>query len=296
MGAVRWDSEPRLRRPVMLAAFEGWNDAGDAASTAARYLRDRWQARPFAAIDPEDFYDFSTTRPEVRLVDGVTREIVWPTNELSAAALGGSDHDVVVLLGVEPQLRWRTFCGEIVEVARRLGVELVVTLGALLADVAHTAPVQVTGAAADPTMAARLGLQRSRYEGPTGIVGVLHDACRHAGLPSASLWAAVPHYVAGTPSPKAALALVARAAALVGVPVATADLEIAAAAYERQVSEVVASDEEIAAYVHQLEERQLEERQLEEAAHGDEELPSGEVLAAELERFLREHGGDTGGT
>lgn len=285
MGAVRWAAEPRLRRPVMLAAFEGWNDAGDAASTAARYLRDRWQARAFATIDPEEFFDFSTTRPEVRLVDGVTREIVWPTNEFAAAALGGGGHDVVVLLGVEPQLRWRTFCGEILEVARRLGVELVVTLGALLADVAHTRPVQVTGAAADPAMAERLGLQRSRYEGPTGIVGVLHDACRHAGVPSASLWAAVPHYVAGTPSPKAALALVQRASALVGAPVAATDLEIAAAAYERHVSEVVESDEEVAAYVHQLE----------EAGESEEELPTGEALAAELERFLREHGSGNGG-
>jgi proteasome assembly chaperone (PAC2) family protein len=282
MGAVRWVAEPRLRRPVMLAAFAGWNDAGDAASSAARYLRDRWQARAFATIDPEEFFDFTTTRPEVRLVDGVTREIVWPTNEFSAAAPGG-DHDVVVLLGVEPQLRWRTFCEEVLGVARRLGVELVVTLGALLADVAHTRPVQVTGAAADPAMAARLGLQRSRYEGPTGIVGVLHDACRQAGVPSASLWAAVPHYVAGTPSPKAALALVQRAGALVGTPVAATDLEIAAAAYERQVSEVVASDEEVAAYV----------RELEEAASEDD-LPSGEALAAELERFLREHGGGNG--
>jgi proteasome assembly chaperone (PAC2) family protein len=285
MDAVRWAAEPRLRRPVMLAAFEGWNDAGDAASSAVRYLRDRWQARPFAHIDPEEFFDFSSTRPEVRLVDGVTREIVWPTNEFSAAALTGAGHDVVVLLGVEPQLRWRTFCAQVLGVADRLGVELVVTLGALLADVAHTQPVQITGTAADPGMAARLGLQRSRYEGPTGIVGVLHDACRRAGVASASLWAAVPHYVAGTPSPKAALALVRRAAALIGVEVPTTDLEIAAAAYERQVSEVVESDEEIAAYVHQLEERTDEE-----------ELPTGEALAAELERYLREHGGDGGPT
>lgn len=284
MEAVRWDAKPRLRRPVMIAAFEGWNDAGDAASMAARYLRDHWQARPFATIDPEEFFDFTTTRPEVRLVDGVTREIVWPTNEFSAAALPASAHDVVVLLGTEPQLRWRTFCTEVLDVARHLGVELVVTLGALLADVAHTQPVQITGAAADPAMAERLGLQRSRYEGPTGIVGVLHDALRRAGLPSASLWAAVPHYVAGTPSPKAALALVRRAGALVGVSVPTADLETAAAAYERQVTQVVESDEEVAAYVHQLEQQPIED-----------ELPTGDALAAELERFLREHGGGNGG-
>ena len=171
----------------MVAAFEGWNDAADASSTAARYLRERWDARPFASIDPEDFFDFSTTRPQVRLIDGLTREITWPETELSAAALPGSQRDVVVLVGTEPQLRWRTFCAEVTGIAGELGVELVVTLGALLADVAHTRPVRVTGTAADPELVARLGLQRSAYEGPTGIVGVLHDACRQAQIPSASL-------------------------------------------------------------------------------------------------------------
>src|SRR5256885_2056089 len=285
MDAIRWSARPSLRRPVLLAAFEGWNDAADAASTAARYLRDRWAARPFAEVDPEEFYDFSSTRPQVRLVDGLTREIVWPANELSAASLPGERHDIVVLLGVEPQLRWRTFSEQVIGAARELGVEMVITLGALLADVAHTRPVQVTGTAADQTLVERLRLQRSRYEGPTGIVGVLHAACNAAGIPSASLWAAVPHYVAATPSPKAALALVRRTAGLLATQLTTTDLEILAASYERQVTEVVASDDDVSAYVQQLEERGDEDDELEEA-----DLPSGDALAAELERFLREQG------
>src|SRR5260221_1795122 len=195
MDHVQWGHRPRLRRPVMVAAFEGWNDAADASSTAARYLRERWEARPFATIDPEDFYDFSTTGPMVRLSDGVTREIVWPETELSAAALPGSQRDIIVMVGTEPQLKWRTYCSEVTGIAAELGVEMVVTLGALLADVAHTRPVRVTGTAADPALVERLGLQRSAYEGPTGIVGVLHDACTRVNIPSASLWAAVPHYV-----------------------------------------------------------------------------------------------------
>ena len=281
MDHVRWDERPRLRRPVLVAAFEGWNDAAESATTAVRYLRDRWGGRPFASIDPEEFYDFSSTRPQVRLTDGFTREIVWPANELSAASLAHHDHDVVMLVGSEPQLRWRTFCAEVVDVAVELRVELIVILGALLADVAHTRPVKVSGSAASPELVTRLGLQRSRYEGPTGIVGVLHDALAKAKVPSASLWAAVPHYVAATPSPKAALALVERAASLIEVPVVTADLAQLAADYERQVSEVVAADEDVSAYVSRLEESSDSEGL---------ELTSGEELAAELQRFLREQG------
>ncbi len=283
---MRWDHRPRLRRPVLVAAFEGWNDAADAASGAARYLKASWGARPFATIDPEEFYDFSSTRPQVRLAEGFTREIIWPSNELSGASLPETGRDVVVLIGTEPQLRWRTFCAQVVGVARDLGAELVVTLGALLADVAHTRPVRVTGTAADGELVRRLNLERSTYEGPTGIVGVLHDACRRADLPSASLWAAVPHYVAATPSPKATLALVKRASTLLSTPLVTADLEQRAADYELQVSEVVATDEDVAAYV----------RRLEEAGDAADEEPlrpqSGDAIAAELERFLRDQRGE----
>ncbi len=287
MEHVQWDEHPKLRRPVLLAAFEGWNDAADSASSAARYLKERWGARPFATIDPEEFFDFSSTRPQVRLGGGFTREIVWPSNELSAASLPETGRDVVVLLGTEPQLKWRTFCAQVLAVAKQIGAELVVTLGALLADVAHTRPVKVTGTAADPELVRRLGLERSTYEGPTGIVGVLHDACRQASLQSASLWAAVPHYVAATPSPKATLALVRRTSTLLSTPLVTADLEQRAIDYEQQVSEVVATDDEVAAYVRRLEEAV-------DASAGEEPLEpqSGEVIAAEFERFLRDQQGE----
>jgi proteasome assembly chaperone (PAC2) family protein len=287
MDYVRWQDRPQLRRPVLIAAFEGWNDAADAASTAVRYLRDRWSAQPFATIDHEDFYDFTATRPQVRLVEGITRRIEWPETELSWAALPGTSRDVVVLLGHEPQLKWRTFTEQVVDLAKDLRIELIVILGALLADVAHTRPVRVTGTAADAELVQRLKLGRSTYEGPTGIVGVLHDAFSRAHLHSASLWAAVPHYVASTPSPKASLALVERAADLLSTKVDTTDLRITAADYEREVSEVVAADDDVIAYVQRLE------------ASGDEddsaasmEMVSGDVLAAELERFLREENGD----
>ena len=287
MDYVRWQDRPQLRRPVLIAAFEGWNDAADAASTAVRFLRDQWSARPFATIDHEDFYDFTATRPQVRLIEGITRRIEWPENELSWAALPGASRDVVVLLGHEPQLKWRTFTEQVVTLAKDLNIELIVILGALLADVAHTRPVRVTGTAADAELVRRLKLGRSTYEGPTGIVGVLHDAFSKAHLPSASLWAAVPHYVASTPSPKASLALVERAAELLSSTVDLTDLRITAADYERQVSEVVAADDDVVAYVQRLEASVDED---ESAA--DMEMVSGDVLAAELERFLREEHGD----
>jgi len=286
MEYVHWKNRPTLRRPVLVAAFEGWNDAADAASSATRYLRDRWSARPFATIDPEEFYDFSATRPQVRLTRGGSRQIVWPAAELSAAALPGTSRDVVVLLGHEPQLKWRTFTEQVVGVANDLGVELIVILGALLADVAHTRPVRVTGTAADPELVTRLGLGRSTYEGPTGIVGVLHEAFATASLPSASLWAAVPHYVASTPSPKASLALVERAAGLLSTSVVTADLQVAALDYERQVSEVVADDDDVSAYVRRL------EASADEDDVADMETVTGDALADELEQFLREQPGD----
>lgn len=286
MEYVHWQDRPTLRRPVLVAAFEGWNDAADAASSATRYLRDRWSARPFATIDPEEFYDFSSTRPQVRLTQGISREIVWPEAEFSAASLPGTSRDVVVLLGHEPQLKWRTFTEQVVGVAGELGIEMIVILGALLADVAHTRPVRVTGTAADPDLVTRLGLGHSTYEGPTGIVGVLHDAFARAGLPSASLWAAVPHYVASTPSPKASLALVERAAVLLSTSVTTADLEVAALDYERQVSEVVAADDDVSAYVHRL------EVSADEDDVADMETVTGDALADELERYLREQRGD----
>ena len=283
MDPVRWEERPQLRRPVLVAAFEGWNDAGDGASMAARYLASGWAARPFATIDPEEFYDFTVTRPQIRFAEGSVRELAWPDGELSAASPVGSAHDVVFLHAAEPQLRWRTYAASIVGVARALHVELALTLGGLGAEVSHTRPVRVTGTAADPDLEHRLGLQRSRYQGPTGIVGVLQDAFRAADIPSASLWASVPHYVSSTPSPKAALALVERTAGLLGARIETLELEISASAYERQVSEVVAEDEDIAGYVARLEELAGD---AEEA--GELPWPPPADLAGEVERFLRD--------
>jgi proteasome assembly chaperone (PAC2) family protein len=267
---------------VLVAAFRGWNDGAQGASLALGYLAQAWAAERFADIDPEEFYDFQVTRPHVALVDGETRRVDWPETAFFHAPLPGAGRDAVLLLGIEPNLRWRAFTGAITELAQELGVELVVTLGALLADVPHTRPAPVTGSATDPELVSQLGLGASRYEGPTGIVGVLHDVCRAAGIPSASLWAAVPHYASLAASPKAALALSSRLADLVGADVDLGELERASQAYEEQVSEAVAENEETAAYVRSLEERR--------DALGDElDLPSGDVLAEELTRFLREH-------
>jgi proteasome assembly chaperone (PAC2) family protein len=276
-----------LREPVMVAAFRGWNDAGDAASFAATHLGRVWSADKLASIDPEDFYDFQAVRPQVKLVDGLTREITWPANEFRAARLSDISHDVILLVGTEPSTHWRTFTGVVVDMARRHDVKLVVTLGALLADVPHSRPVHITGTAVDQELVKSLGLQRSRYEGPTGIVGVLHDALARSGVASASLWAAVPHYLAVTPNPKAALALVAKTTELIGVAADTEELEHASEEYEQRVSEMVASDEDVQAYVHLLEERS-DERAAD--VIDPSQLPSGEALAAELEQFLRERG------
>src|SRR4029077_18677359 len=280
MAELNVDRRPALERPVLVAAFRGWNDGGQGASLAAGYLAKAWDARRFAEIDPEGFFDFQTTRPQVRLEEGLTRRIDWAEKVFYHARPEGVERAAGLLLGIEPNLRWRTFSGLIVDFARELGVELVVTLGALLADVPHTRPAPGTGSATDPDLIDQLGLQASRYEGPTGIVGVVHDACRRASIASASLWAAVPHYVSLAPSPKAAAALCERLGALLGAEIDTEELDEAAAAYVTQVSEAIASDEETAPCVEELERRADE---LDET-----DLPSGETLAAELTRFLRE--------
>jgi predicted ATP-grasp superfamily ATP-dependent carboligase len=281
------ESRPDLERPVLIAAFRGWNDGGQGASLAGAYLARAWAAQPFASIDAEGFYDFQATRPMVSLVDGITRQVDWPENSFLHAPLPGAGRDAILLLGTEPNLRWRTFSRLVADLAHDLGTELVITLGSLLADVPHTRPAPVTGSATDPELIERLGLQASRYEGPTGIVGVLHDACGKAGLPSASLWAAVPHYVSLTPSPRAAKALVDRLADLLGADVDTRELDQAAEAYAEQVSEAVQSDAETAAYVEEL------ERRVDQLAE-EADLPSGDAIAAELTRFLRDRENGTG--
>jgi proteasome assembly chaperone (PAC2) family protein len=279
--------DEELREPVLIAAFRGWNDAGDAASFAAQHLGRSWAAKRLASIDPEEFFDFQAVRPHVQLVDGITRKIAWPSNEFWVAHPSESQHDVLLLVGTEPNTRWRTFAGLVAGVAQRHNVRMVITLGALLADVPHSRPVQITGTAADTELVERLGLKRSRYEGPTGIVGVIHDSLSGSGIASASLWAAVPHYLAVTPNPKAALALVEKTVELMGVSAPVDDLARATAAYEKQVSQMVADDEDVKAYVKLLEDR-ADERTREEL--DPSQLPSGDALAAELERFLRDRG------
>ena len=282
---LRVVEHPTLRRPIMVTAFKGWNDGGQAATVAAGYLVQQWDATRFADIDPEAFMDFQAVRPTVTLDEGLSRRIEWPENAFYHASIPGADRDAVILVGVEPNYRWRGFTDIVTGLARDLGVELVVTLGALLADVPHTRPAPVTGAATDPALVEELGLQLSRYEGPTGIVGVLHDACRGAGLRSVSLWSAVPHYVSLAPSPRAAKALCARLSDLLGTPIDMTELDEAEAEYAAQVSEAVASDPDTQAYVEELEQRA---DTIESFAEGGE-LPTGESLAAELTRFLREH-------
>ncbi|HEU5447733.1 MAG TPA: PAC2 family protein [Acidimicrobiia bacterium] len=281
MDAVIWEARPQLNRPVMVAAFEGWNDAADAASGAVTWLRRRLKATQIARIDPEEFYDFQSTRPEVSLIEGTTRKVSWPANECFSAHVEEVGRDLVLFSGVEPNLKWRTFCTTVIGLARETGCEMVVTLGALLADVPHTRPTRLTGTAVDPELIARLGLSHSRYEGPTGIVGVLHDFCRQAGMPSVSLWAPVPHYVASPPNPKATQALLERLSEVLAIPMGMGDLAEAAVGWEARVNELVGSDPDIAAYVRQLEER--DDDQIDEGS-----LPSGDTLAAELEKYLRD--------
>ena len=280
---LRISRRPSLNNPVLITAFRGWNDGGQGASLAGGYLAKVWRAARFAEIEPETFFDFQATRPQVSLVEGLTRRIDWPDNAFYHARIPGTDRDAVLLLGIEPTLRWRTFTDLIVSLSTDLGVELAVTLGSLLADVPHTRPSPVTGSASDQALVESMGLQASRYEGPTGIVGVLHDACRRSGISSVSLWAAVPHYVSLAPSPRAAHALCVRLGELLGVDIETGELSEAAETYSEQVSEAVASDSDTAAYVEELEQRSDAIDEVTEA-----ELPSGDSLAAELTRFLRE--------
>ncbi|HEV3135449.1 MAG TPA: PAC2 family protein [Acidimicrobiia bacterium] len=282
MASLAWEQRPELRRPVLVAGFEGWNDAASAASEAAGWLTRQFGATKMASMDPEEHFDFQSARPTVELVDGVTRDLSWPANEFFAVPVDA--RDLVVLRGIEPNLRWPSFCREVLGVASETGCEMVVTLGALLADVPHTRPVRVTGATTDPELMASLHLQRSRYEGPTGIVGVLHDTARATGVASASLWAPVPHYVSTPPNPLATRALLDRLAQLLGTAFELGDLDELSQAWQTRVDEVVSQDDDVRSYVGQLEERYDTE--------AETDIPSGEGLADEVEQFLRDRGDD----
>ena len=286
LDALIWDADPpELRSPVLVAAFAGWNDAASAATAALEAVATALEAEPLARIDPEEFYDFQVNRPTIRLAEGEARQVDWPSNVMLFARVPGASHDLVLLSGIEPNVRWRTFTDAIVGAAERLSVEMVITLGSLIADVAHTRPVPITGLASDPELVERLGLSRSTYEGPTGIVGILHDACRRGGITSASLWAPIPHYVAAVPNPKAALALLRRLEGFTGVAVEASELEDASVQFSEQVDRAVAANPEIAQLVAQLEEAQADD----ELDLGGE-VPSGDAIAREFQQFLRQQG------
>jgi predicted ATP-grasp superfamily ATP-dependent carboligase len=287
MDYVTFLDRPDLDRPPLICAFRGWNDGGEASSIALRYLRERWGAKTFATLDPEEFYDFQVTRPTVHLEDGVSRVIEWPKSEFAAASVRG--RDVVLFSADEPNVRWRTFAEEILRTAREIRSSMLITLGAFLTDVPHSRPVPVVGSAADEATAGRMGLARSQYEGPTGITGVLHDASNRAGLASVSLWAAVPHYLPAAPNPKAALALVERVAQLVEIPLLTEPLTRAVTSWEQTVLGLVQESDELTDYVARLE--AAADENAGQARLGEEQVPSGESIAAELERYLREQGG-----
>ena len=275
---IEIEEVPELRSPVLIAAFEGWNDAADAASSVIDHLLHVWNARVVAAIDPEEFYDFQMNRPVVGTNDDGMRRITWPSTQLAIASPPGALRDVILLRGIEPNMRWRQFCAELLAGAEELGAELVVTIGALLADTPHTRPIPLTGTATEPEVADRLKLEQSNYEGPTGIVGVFQDACTQLDIPAVSFWAAVPHYVAQPPCPKATLALVGLIEDLLEVSIPLGDLPEESRAWERGVDELAEEDEEIGDYVRALEE-----------TRDTAELPeaSGEAIAREFERYLK---------
>ncbi len=287
MQDVIWRERPELRAPVMVCAFKGWNDAGEAASAAVSFIQQHFDCASVAEIDPEEFYDFTAVRPTVKMTDGDAREIEWPQNTLAGAKVPGAEGDLLLFQGVEPSLRWRRFTENVVEAARAMNARMVLTLGALLADVPHSRPVAITGIAHDQSLVDRLGFERTSYEGPTGIVGVLHHACSVAGLPSASLWASVPHYVAAAPNPKVALALVRAFEGAAGVAVDAGELEEAAEDYERQVSAAVASDPEVKAFVERLESAMDE---VEAEGTSEDQIPSADTIARDFQRFLRQRG------
>ncbi len=286
MDSLTWEGDlPNLRSPVLVCAFRGWNDAAAAASTALTTVADSLDGELIARVDPEEYFDFQSTRPTISLEEGRTRRIDWPENNLIAVQVPTADRDLVLLDGTEPNMRWRTFSETIATAADALGIEMVVTLGALIAEVSHTLPVPITGLASSQDLVDELELERSNYEGPTGITGVLHDIFRRTGIESASIWAAVPHYVAAVPNPKAALALLRRLEGLTGIAVEASGLEEESADYEEQIGRAVAANPEIEELVSRIEAEQVELLTGEGA-----DLPSADSIAREFQKFLRQRG------
>jgi len=284
---TEFDGLPVLRSPVAIAAFEGWNDAADASTAAVEHLEQVWEASPVAELDPEEFYDFQVNRPTVVLAEGETRQIEWPTTRFAVASPPGTERDVVLIRGIEPSMRWRTFCDQVLEICHSLEVTRIVLLGALLADVPYTRPLPISGSASDRGEAARLNLTPTRYEGPTGIVGILHDAGTRADLHAVSFWVHVPHYANNPPCPKATLALLHRVEEVLDLPVPVADLAEESAEWEQRVRTAAEQDAELGEYVRELEERV-----------GDAGIQplTGDEIAQEFEKYLRRRGGPAGPT
>ena len=285
---------PELDRPNVIAAFQGWNDAGQSATTAVRYLVDSWKAEPFAKMDPEEYYSFTDTRPTIRIVDGSQRELTWPKNEFFFYRGTDTSPAAVLLIGTEPNLKWRSYCSEITRLARSVGARRLVTLGSLVTDAVHTRAVPLTGFSTDPSVQTKLasrGITRSSYEGPTGVVGVLHDACLRAELPAASVWAATPYYLGGTPNPKTALGLLDALDDVLELRLNLGELRIVADEFVRQVSLAVRDNDEMQQRIRTLEEAY-------DAAGGatrpQAELPPAGTIIADLESFLRQQRGDAG--
>ena len=276
---LRWQDDAPLHRPIMVLAFRGMFDAADAATTAVTWLADRLPGPVLGDIDPENFFDFTQERPVVRFDEHGRRVLHWPENRFRAARTPEGDRDLVLLAGIEPHLRWRTFCGLIAEAAHRTGAEMVVTLGSMVGMTPHTRPPSVTASSTSEELARRLGLGRPTYEGPTGVIGTLHDVLDHEGIPVISLRVSVPHYVPSAPNPKAVRALLRRFEAVTGIDTGHAELDRAASGWQEQVDAAVAGDPDAAVYVRQLEEQ---------VDRTEELLPSGDDLAAELEAFLRD--------
>lgn len=286
MDPIIWESEPpELRSPVLVASFSGWNDAASSASTALDAVAGSLETELIAQIDPEEFFDFQANRPQISLTGGRVHDIEWPSNLVAVGRAPGADRDLLLINGTEPSTRWRTFCESLIAIAQRCRVESMVTFGSLIADVAHTRPVPITGMATDDELVAQLGFEDATYEGPTGVLGVLHHACKEAGLPAASLWAAVPHYAAAVPNPKAALALLRRLEGLIGIAIDASELESASRSFEEQVSKAVAANPEINEMVERLEAQQDEVARFTDDA---EDVPSGDAIARDFQRFLRQ--------
>jgi proteasome assembly chaperone (PAC2) family protein len=279
-----------LRRPLLIMAFGGWNDAAESATSAARYLGQLWPARPLASIDPEEFYHFGLSRPHVRFKSESSedREVVWPSTEFSLSQPPALDRDLIIGVAIEPHLRWRTYCNAVLRLARASKTSLVLTLGALLAEVPHTRPVRLSGGAHDPELAARLGIRPTRYEGPTGIVGVLNTLCREQGTPAASLWANVPHYISGIENPKASMALVRRVLTLLNAEADLSDLEESTRQFDQNLEEIVSQNAKIADYVKKLERKKPEEDEEDASRASRDELPPSSDLVAEIEQFLKQ--------